>query len=84
MQPRREVSASKSKEMKANLLSFPFISLSESGLFKGLQGIQIKKFASGSTRVPGCAEIASRTRFLAGGLPSFAPSGMILLMGNYS
>jgi hypothetical protein len=66
--------------MKENLLSFPFISFCESGLFKGLQGIQIKKFTSGSTRVPGCAKIASRTRFLVGGLPR----GMILVMGNYS
>jgi hypothetical protein len=29
--------------MKGQVLSFPFISFSESGLFKGLRGIQIKK-----------------------------------------
>jgi hypothetical protein len=30
--------------MKAKVLSFPFIYFSESGLFNGLQPIQIKKF----------------------------------------
>jgi hypothetical protein len=58
MQPQREVSANKSKKMKGNESKFPFISFSESGLFKGLQRIQIKKFASGLTRVSGCAQIA--------------------------
>jgi hypothetical protein len=43
VQPGREFGESKSKEMKAKLLSFPFISFSESGLFKGLRPIQIKK-----------------------------------------
>jgi hypothetical protein len=61
--------------MKANLLSFPFISFSESGLFKGLRRIQIKKSASGLTRVSGCAQIASNARFLAGGFASFASVG---------
>jgi hypothetical protein len=58
--------------MKANLLSFIFIYFSESGLFKWLQRIQIKKSPSGLTRVSGCAQIASSTRFLAGGFASFA------------
>jgi hypothetical protein len=31
--------------MKGNLLLFPFISFSESGLFNGLQSIQIKKIS---------------------------------------
>src|SRR6202453_1491027 len=43
--------------MKAKLLSFPFISFSESGLFKGLRRIQIKNLlpfplASGVARRP--------------------------------
>ena len=42
-QPRSEFGERKSKEMKAKLLSFPFIFFSESGLFKGLRPIQIKK-----------------------------------------
>jgi hypothetical protein len=37
--------------MKAKLLTFPFISFSESGLFKGLRAIQIKKSGSLSTRL---------------------------------
>jgi hypothetical protein len=41
--------------MKGKSLSFPFISFSESGLFNELRTIQIKKSASGSTRVSGCA-----------------------------
>jgi hypothetical protein len=69
--------------MKANLLSFPFISFSESGLFKGLRRIQIKKSASGLTRVSGCAQIAS-ARFLASGFASFASVGAMLLIRNYS
>jgi hypothetical protein len=40
--------------MKAKQLSFVFISFSESGLFNGLQPIQIKKSFRISTRVPGC------------------------------
>jgi hypothetical protein len=37
MQLTRELLASKSKEMKAKLLSFIFKNFSESGLFKGLR-----------------------------------------------
>jgi hypothetical protein len=40
--------------MKAKTLSFPFISFSESGLFNGLQAIQIKKSPRAQTRVQGC------------------------------
>jgi hypothetical protein len=40
--------------MKAILLSFVFIYFSESGLFKGLRRIQIKKFASTGVRAAGC------------------------------
>jgi hypothetical protein len=60
--------------MKENESKFAFISFSESGLFKGLRRIQIKKSASGLTRVSGCAQIAS-ARFLAGGFASFASVG---------
>jgi hypothetical protein len=38
-----QIKENKRKEMKANFLSFPFICFSESGLFNGLQPIQIKK-----------------------------------------
>ena len=40
--------------MKAILLSFAFIYFSESGLFKGLRLIQIKKFVSMGIRAAGC------------------------------
>jgi hypothetical protein len=40
--------------MKAKLLSFVFMSFSESGLFNGLRPIQIKNFPFVSARVPGC------------------------------
>jgi hypothetical protein len=39
--------------MKGELLSFPFIYFSESGLFNGLQPIQIKKFSSVSNSPAG-------------------------------
>jgi hypothetical protein len=56
MQPAREWAARQSKEIKGKTLAFPFISFSESGLFKGLQQIQIKKSAADSARVSGCAQ----------------------------
>jgi hypothetical protein len=40
--------------MKAILLSFVFIYFFQSGLFKGLRPIQIKKFASTGVRAAGC------------------------------
>jgi hypothetical protein len=40
--------------MKGRKLSFPFSNFSESGLFKGLQAIQIKKSPRAQTRVQGC------------------------------
>ena len=40
--------------MKGKLLSFPFISFSESRLFNELYGKKIKKSAAVLTRVPGC------------------------------
>jgi hypothetical protein len=43
LQPQGELEERKSKEMKAKLLSFPFISFSESRLFKGLRRKKIKK-----------------------------------------
>src|SRR5271169_4345848 len=39
----RQINASKTKEMQAKKLAFPWIPLAESGLFNGLQRIQIKK-----------------------------------------
>jgi ABC-type taurine transport system substrate-binding protein len=47
MQPKRELTARKYKEIRGKTLAFPFISFSESGLFNGLQRIQIKKSAAG-------------------------------------
>jgi hypothetical protein len=41
--PAAKVNANKSKEIQAKKLAFPWISLVESGLFNGLQRIQIKK-----------------------------------------
>jgi hypothetical protein len=38
-----ESGASSSKEKQGKVLAFPCISLANSGLFKGLQGIQIRK-----------------------------------------
>src|ERR1700685_137014 len=46
--------------MEAKSLSFAFIYFSESGLFKGLRRIQIKKFPSASARVAGCRRRLSR------------------------
>jgi hypothetical protein len=40
--------------MKGNESKNPFISFSESGLFNGLQAIQIKKSPQAQTRVQGC------------------------------
>jgi hypothetical protein len=45
--------------MKGKVLSFPFIYFSESGLFNGLQAIQMKKFLPFSTRVVGCSQKVS-------------------------
>lgn len=53
IQPRREIPASKCKQMKAKLLSFVFNNFSESGLFNGLRA-KNKKFRSLPARVPGC------------------------------
>jgi hypothetical protein len=61
IQPKREFGASKRKEMKGKRLSFPFISFSETGLFKGLRVIKIEKTGSLSTRALGCVD---RTQFL--------------------
>jgi hypothetical protein len=41
--PAAKINASKSKEMQGKELAFPWIPLVESGLFNGLQRIQIKK-----------------------------------------
>jgi hypothetical protein len=43
MQLKRELRANKSKEKQGKLLVFPWIYLAESGLFKELRRIQIKK-----------------------------------------
>jgi hypothetical protein len=40
-----KVNANKTKEIQAKKLAFPWIPLAESGLFNGLQRIQIKKFS---------------------------------------
>src|ERR1700679_3550694 len=69
-QPKGEFGEKKSKPMKAKLLSFPFISFSESGLFKGLGRIQIKKSGPLSTRLSGCAPTLRRTSSRP---PRFAP-----------
>jgi hypothetical protein len=45
--------------MKGNLLSFPFISFSESGLFNGLRPIQIKKIRLNSHGTGGPIRIHS-------------------------
>jgi hypothetical protein len=58
IQPKREFGGRKRKEMKRKRLSFPFISFSESALFKGLRAIKIKKSGSLSIRVSGCGERA--------------------------
>jgi hypothetical protein len=50
-QPDGEFPANESKENQGNLLGFPWIPLAESGLFNGLQRIQIKKFSLLATRV---------------------------------
>jgi hypothetical protein len=42
LQPEGELEESKRKQMKAKLLSFAFMSFSESGLFKGLRAKKIK------------------------------------------
>jgi hypothetical protein len=55
------------------VLAFPWIPLAESGLFKGLQRIQIKKSAPAEARVPGCRwtfQAASNFRFAARLSPS--------------
>ncbi len=49
-----------SKENQGKILAFPWILLAESGLFNGLQRIQIKNFLGGLTRVAGCGR-ASQT-----------------------
>jgi hypothetical protein len=41
--PAAKVNAHKTKEIQAKKLAFPWIPLAESGLFNGLQRIQIKK-----------------------------------------
>jgi hypothetical protein len=41
--PAAKVNANKTKEIQAKKLAFPWIPLVESGLFNGLQRIQIKK-----------------------------------------
>jgi hypothetical protein len=41
--PAAKINANKSKEIQAKKLAFPWIPLAESGLFNGLQRIQIKK-----------------------------------------
>jgi hypothetical protein len=56
--------------MKAKLLSFVFISFSESSLFKGLQAKKIKKFPFVLTRVVGCGQTKSNSRQLHAGAPN--------------
>jgi hypothetical protein len=46
-----KIGARKRKEMKAKVLSFVFMSFSESGLFNGLQPIQIKNSPSYFSRL---------------------------------
>ncbi|HEY5206113.1 MAG TPA: hypothetical protein VIJ63_16140 [Roseiarcus sp.] len=59
MQLKGELRANESKGIQGKLLVFPWIPLAESGLFKGLQRIQIKKgdypgldFSLGSYHIP--------------------------------
>jgi hypothetical protein len=59
IQPEREFRVSKRKWIQAKSLSFAFIYFSESGLFKGLQPIQMKKSAVVPTRLPGCVRSVS-------------------------
>jgi hypothetical protein len=47
IQPGGELGARKTKENQAKILGFAWISLAESGLFKGLRRKKIKKFGSG-------------------------------------
>jgi hypothetical protein len=49
-----QINPRETKENQAKKLGFPWIPLAESGLFNALQGFQIKKFSSVSTRVSGC------------------------------
>jgi hypothetical protein len=50
-----QVNPRKTKQNQGKMLGFPWIPLAESGLFKGLQRIQIKKSSPASTLVTGCA-----------------------------
>jgi hypothetical protein len=73
-QPKGECGERKRKQMKAKLLLFAFIYFSESGLFKWLLAIQIKKSRFVSTRLPGCGRsgcslLASARRTLVGQVP---------------
>jgi hypothetical protein len=54
VQPKRELGARKAKKNQGKNLGFPWIPLAESGLFKGLRRIQIKKSRALSTRLSGC------------------------------
>jgi hypothetical protein len=56
-QPPRELAARKSKENQGKRLGFPWIPLAESTLFNELQRIQIRKSATDSTRLRGCAQM---------------------------
>jgi hypothetical protein len=51
VQLKGELGARKSKENQGKILAFPWIPLAESGLFKGLRRIQIKKSGALSTRL---------------------------------
>src|SRR3984957_15685813 len=61
-QPRLEVPPRKSKENQGKKLAFPCFPLAESGLFNGLQRIQIKKSGRASTRVSGCEQNGSTSQ----------------------
>ena len=50
-----QVNPRKTNQNQGKMLGFPWIPLAESGLFKGLQRIQIKKSSPASTLVTGCA-----------------------------
>jgi hypothetical protein len=52
--------ARKTKGIQGKRLGFPWIPLADSGLFKGLRRIQIKKFAALPKARPGCKKQGAR------------------------
>jgi hypothetical protein len=65
----------KGKEMKGKLLSFAFIYFSESGLFKELQRIKIKKSFAASAGLKSGARALSSVHRLAGSSQIVPPIG---------